>query len=218
VLLALVSTATITMAAFALVPNLSAYYQFNLGYPRNRLGLLYMVGGALGFFSTRFAGTLSDRYGAPAVSLFGTVLFMLTLYFGFYMPRPALPVMVIFVAFMITNTFRNIAFQTLSSRVPFAGERARFMSSQSAVQHLSAAAGAFLGAAMLVELPTGALEGVPRLTIVSMVLGATLPALLWALSLRLGGRPRRVLVSRRLGEDPTKDMVAEPVTLAGESG
>ena len=213
VLLALLSTATITMAAFALVPNLSAYLQFNLGYPRGRLGLLYMVGGALGFFSTRFAGTLSDRFGAPMVSLMGTVLFLLTLYFGFYMARPVVPVLVIFVAFMVTNTFRNIAFQTLSSRVPYAGERARFMSSQSAVQHLSAAAGAFLGAAMLVELPNGALEGVPRLTLVSMALGATLPALLWALSMRLVSRQRRA--PGLAAEDPVTTLVVEKVPLAG---
>jgi hypothetical protein len=50
---------------------------------------------------------------------------------------------------------------------------------------------------------------------VSMVLGATLPPLLWALSLRLGSRTRRA--PAQPGEDPMTPLVVEKVTLAGDS-
>ena len=43
--LALAGTAIGTIAHYTMVPNLSAYVQFNRGYPRDQLGLLYMIGG-----------------------------------------------------------------------------------------------------------------------------------------------------------------------------
>jgi predicted MFS family arabinose efflux permease len=188
VFLALLSMATVTMAAFAIVPNLSAYFQFNLGYPRDRLWLLYLVGGVFGFVAARWAGGLSDRFGAPLVSLGGTLLLGAVLAWGFAVQTPVLPPLLLFVAFMVTNTFRNISLNTLSSKVPFAGERARFMSSQSAVQHLSAAAGAFLSARILSELPGGRLAGMNRVALVSIGLAALLPLLLSLLEARLRHR------------------------------
>jgi predicted MFS family arabinose efflux permease len=188
VLLALATTATTMIAVFVIVPNLSAYLQFNLGYPRERLGLLYLVGGACGFVTTRWAGRLTDRFGAPMVALGGTALFVAVLYAGFLPEQPLLAPLPLFVGYMVTGTFRNIAFNASTSRVPYAGERARYMSSQSAVQHLSAAAGAFLGAEMLRELPDGRLVGMPRVGLLAMGMAATMPALMALLEARLRHR------------------------------
>lgn len=63
------------MAHYTLVPNLSAYVQFNRGHPRDQLGLIYMIGGAFVFVAARLAGWLSDRHGAPPIALFGTTLY-----------------------------------------------------------------------------------------------------------------------------------------------
>jgi len=197
------------IAAFVIVPNLSAYLQFNRGYPRERLGLLYLVGGACGFVCTRLAGRLTDQFGAPLVSLLGTAFFVLVLYAGFLPEPPLLAPLPMFVAFMVTGTFRNIAFSAVTSRVPFAGERARFMSSQSAVQHLSAALGAFLGAELLRELPSGALVGIPRVVFVSIALGSTMPLLIALLEARLRRRPMGV-AQARTDSAPT---ASEPVVV-----
>ena len=48
-------------------------------------------------------------------------------------------------------SFRNVALQTVSSKVPTPVERARFMSLQSAVQHGSSSAGAMLSTLLLTE-------------------------------------------------------------------
>ena len=61
---------------------------------------------------------------------------------------------------------------------------------QSAVQHLSSAAGAFLSARMLHEGPGGRLEGVPRIALVSMALTSALPLLLFLVEGRVQRRPR----------------------------
>ena len=65
--LALAATILSLFGNFLLIPNLSAYLQFNLGYPRSHLSILYAAGGFVSFFTQRFAGRLTDRLGATRV-------------------------------------------------------------------------------------------------------------------------------------------------------
>ncbi|WP_441286337.1 MFS transporter [Sorangium sp. KYC3313] len=159
VLLSCSTTAVMTMASFLVIPNISAYVQNNLGYPRERLGLLYLAGGALTFVVMRTAGALIDRIGAFRTSLVGAAMLVAVLYAGFHSYVPGLPVLVVFVAFMTGTAIRNISHGTLASKVPLPSERARFGSIQSAVDHLSSALAAFLAARMLHELPDQRLDG-----------------------------------------------------------
>ena len=152
-----------TVAQYMLVPNLSAYVQFNRGYPRDQLGLIYMVGGMFVFCTTRLVGWLIDRYGAPQVALFGATLFAAVLIFGFIYPVDAIPLLVVFVAFMISSGFRLIPIQVLLSRIPGPRERARFMSLDSAVDSLASSTGATLGTQILSERTDGSLAGIDEL-------------------------------------------------------
>ena len=74
--------------------------------------------------------------------------------------------------------FRNVAYNTLTSRVPRSEERARFMSFQSAVQHIASSMGAFVSAKLLHELPDHHLVGLEHVVLISMSLTALVPALL----------------------------------------
>jgi predicted MFS family arabinose efflux permease len=174
VLLSLFGTATAMMAGFAVIPNIAAHLQLNLGYPRARLGLLYMAGGAVTFGTMRLAGHLVDRVGAAAVAAGATALFVAVLAVGFAFPPAGVPVLPLFVAFMVANSTRNVSLNTLSTRVPEPAERARFMSAQSAVQHLAAALGAGLSSRLLWE-SGGRLEGMDRLAAFSGALALALP-------------------------------------------
>lgn len=190
VVLALASTATSMMAGFAIIPNLSAYLQRNLGYPRGRLGLLYLVGGAVSFGILRVARALVDRVGAPSVALAGTASFLVITTVLFVRPAPGIPVLAIFVALMATSSCRAVPLGTLSTRVPDLAERARFTSMQSAVQHLASAAGAFLSVTMLDELADGRLLGMERVGLFSIALAMPLPLLLRLVEARIR-EPRR---------------------------
>jgi predicted MFS family arabinose efflux permease len=158
--LALPVAAIGAMAHYLLVPNLSAYFQLNRGYPRDRLGLLYMVGGAFVFVIARLAGWLTDRHGAPPVTMFGATLYAAVLIFGFIYPTDAIPVLVVFVGFMISSSFRFVPMQALLSRIPASHERARFMSTLAVVECAAQAMGAMLGAQLLTEHPDGSLGGI----------------------------------------------------------
>jgi predicted MFS family arabinose efflux permease len=178
VMFSLSATFSVMVASFCIVPNLSAYLQSNRGYPRENLGALYLVGGSVSYVAMRFVGLYVDRLGASRVAAAGTLLFIAVLAGTFLYEFPWLPVMAIFVMFMTSMALRNVSLNTLSSRVPLAHERARFMSLQSAVQHVAAAFGAVLSSRLLHELPDKRLAGMPTVATFSIVLGVALPFLL----------------------------------------
>ena len=178
VMLSLAGTAVAVIANFALIPNLSAYFQFNRGFPREHLGLLYMVGGAVSFGLMRLAGSITDRWSAPAVATGGSIVFIAVLAGGFIHPLAWFPVLPIFVGFMASGSFRFVPLQALSSRVPDPAERARFMSAQSAVQHMASAAGAMIGAQVLTETTGGRLLGMDVLAWFAVATSVLLPIIL----------------------------------------
>jgi len=188
VLLSLGATALVMLANFALIPNLSAFWQYNAGYPRERLGLLYMVGGAVSFVTMRICGRLVDRFGATAVASLSTAAYIPVLLLSFMGAAPSAPVMVLFVAFMVTGTFRMIPMRTLSTRVPEPHERARFLSLQSSVQHMASAVGAVLGAQILSEGPGGRLVGMDDVAWLAISLAAVLPVIIWMVETRVQRR------------------------------
>lgn len=190
VLLALAAPVTMMLAAFSIVPNLATYFQYNAGYPRERLPLLYLVGGAISFFVLRLVGALVDRFGAPRVSVVGTALYVALLYVGFIDRIAAIPIMVLFVTFMMSNNFRQVAMSTTSSRVPSPTERARFMSIQSAVQHMASAVASAGASAVLVEREDHSLARMPLVASGAAFFALLLPLLLWLIDRRLPARPK----------------------------
>ncbi|HEX7481469.1 MAG TPA: MFS transporter [Polyangiales bacterium] len=188
VVLSLCATFSVMMASFAVIPNLSAYIQHNLGYPRKDLGLLYMVGGSVSFVAMQLVGRFVDRLGSGFMAGLGTALFVTLLGLTFVAQVTWLPVMLFFVIFMTSMAFRNVSLNALSSRVPAPHERARFMSLQSAVQHVASASGAITSSVCLIELPDHRLHGMATVASISMGLGLLLPALLVAVERRVRAR------------------------------
>ena len=184
-------TALVMMGGFILIPNISAYVQLNLGYPRDRIFLLYFAGGIVSLVATRVAGWMVDKRGALRTGSLGVGILAVVTFFGFVHYLVGLPVVVIFVGFMLGNSFRNVTYNTLTTRVPSPSERARFMSLQSAIQHLAAALGAFLSSRLLTETPTGALVGIPTVALISIGMSLTLPWLFFKVEDGLKRRPSK---------------------------
>ena len=178
VLLSLTMTACANMGGFVLVLNIPAFIQLNLGFPRSHLDRLYLVGGIASFATMRLVGRLIDRYGSTPVSSIGTFALIVVTYFGFLDERAKPYVLPLFVTFFIASAFRNVAYGTLTSKVPEPHERARFLSIQSAVQHAAAAAAAGLSTQLLTDMPDKRLGHMERVAYVSMALGAMVPLLM----------------------------------------
>lgn len=177
-LLSLAASGCLMLGHFALIPNLSAYFQFNRGYPRGQLGFLYLVGGALNFLTMRLAGRTADRIGAARTAALGTAAYVGTLCFGFIVPLLFVPVLALFVTFMVTSSFRFVAVQSLTTRVPDPRERAGFLSVQSCVQHLASALGAMFASQVLSSQPDGALVGMDVVAVFGALFAACVPLLM----------------------------------------
>ncbi|HZH13665.1 MAG TPA: MFS transporter [Archangium sp.] len=201
VLLSYAMTSLLNVAGFVIIPNISGYVQHNLGYPRDELELIYFVGGLVSFVTLRAAGKAVDALGSFRVGTVGSVMFIGTLYISFIHLPAGVPLVAVFACFFLSNGVRNIAYSTLTSRVPEQAIRARFMSFQSAVQHLGAAAGAFLSSQMLTDLPGGQLGGMNRVVLVSMALTLVAPVLFFLVE-------RRVLARDQVAATP---LAAVPV-------
>ncbi len=65
------------LGGFTVIPYVTLYVTLNLGYPETLLPLLYLVGGAFIFFTSRWFGHLSDHYGKPLVFRVIAILAML---------------------------------------------------------------------------------------------------------------------------------------------
>lgn len=182
------TTFVVMAGGFILIPNISAYVQENLGYPRDLLWILYLAGGLTSLVAMQVAGKLVDRLGSFGVGSFGAVLLAIVTFVGFVAYPPGFPVMGLFVGFMVANSFRNVAYSTLASRVPHPSWRARFMSFQSAVQHFASAAGASLSAWILTETPDHKLEHVATVAGISIALSFCLPPLLFVVERKVRAR------------------------------
>jgi predicted MFS family arabinose efflux permease len=198
VLLALLGMACLHLGSFVLILNLAAWVQANLGYPQADMWKPYFVGGLISFVTMRAGGILADRRGPLPIIALGSALFAAVVAVSFLPHRSWLPVLGVFVGFMLANSFRMVAMNTLSTRVPLPTERARFMSAQSAAQHTAAAAGGAISAALLTNGPGGVLVGMDRLGMLSIALTALVPAFVWLVTERLRRReiPPKVVQAR----------------------
>ncbi len=196
VIVALLCTALTTSAIFALVPNISGFVQHNLGYPREKLSTLYLVGGTLNLAVIPIAGRLSDRIGAASVNVVGTVVFVVATVLCFLVP-PLLPVVPLFALFMMSNGMRMVPLNALFSRVPAPERRASFMSANSAVQHFASALGAGLAARFLVEGDDGRLLGMRGVAMV-------------CIAASLGSAAAAVAVERGIRRRPAGESDAHP--------
>jgi predicted MFS family arabinose efflux permease len=190
----------VMMGTFVLVPNISAYVMENLHYPRPRLGILYLAGGLMNLLVTRFIGIAIDRYGSALMGSIGSIGMSVIMWTGFAKFPPLLTPMPVFILFMMFSSFRMVSYNTLTSKVPRAEERASYASVQSAVQHLAAASGAFLSARMLTENASHELVGMERVTWLAMAISVALPPLLILVERRVAARAVRA--GRAAGEQP----------------
>jgi predicted MFS family arabinose efflux permease len=179
--LSLATTATIFAANFAVVPNIAGFLQNNLGYPADRMDILYGVGGVFSFVTMSLVGRAVDRVGAPLVATVGAAVYISVTATVFIWAPAGLPILTLFVAFMISQALRMVPLNALTSRVPAPADRAGFMSTQSAVQHVAASVGAFLSAGFLMQAPDGTLVGMDRVATIAAVLSLLPPLLMFRL-------------------------------------
>ena len=210
VLLSLAVVGTVALSAFFVIPNFSAYFQFNAGYPRKSLGMLYLAGGAVSFFAMRVVGRLVDKLGSAIVLTVGSAGFIALVWLDVVIGVPlVVPPMLFFVLFMIFQPSRAIPANALGTRVPPPEGRASYQSLQSSVMHMACALGAMISARLLGERPDHALVNMDRVGTIAVVIAAFLPPMMFVLERAVR---RREAAMHRTAADQEEEIA--PVSIA----
>lgn len=153
-LLALAFTALLFFGHFLVVPFLNPYMEFNVGFTKNEIPLIYVVGGTATLFSAPFFGKLADRKGKYIVFLLCSLLALPFIYFITNMP----PIKFYFVLiatglwFVMANG-RSIASQAMISNVIESQYRGSFMSLNSSFQQLFVGSASFMAGLIVTNDP-----------------------------------------------------------------
>ncbi len=170
-------TASIMLGGFSVIPYISVSLVANAGVPEDRLPLVFVTGGLLTLIGSPLIGRLADRHGKPpvyrVVAVFSIVCMLLVTNLG---PVPLGVAVALAGLFMLSNAGRMVAALALVTSSVDARRRGGFMSANSAVQHLAAGLGAYLGGKILARpLPNGPLYHYGKVGLLS--LAATLLSL-----------------------------------------
>ncbi|WP_415844800.1 MFS transporter [Stutzerimonas zhaodongensis] len=143
---------------FLLVPHFATYFQFNLDFPREQLGFLYLAGGVASLVAMRIGGALIDRGSPMTVVLASSGGLALVTLLGFATPI-GISLYVIFTLFMALSAVRSNSTMTLAAGVPPAHQRAAFMAFQGTVSNVAAGLGSLFSARYLTDGPGHELLG-----------------------------------------------------------
>ena len=166
-----------SFAQFMLFAGSINYFIFNLGFPRDGLSFIYIIGGAFSFAAMMMTGRIIDLYGNRLLSFIVTGFYIIILYDG-YMHHPFMSVPFIFSTFMLCAAIIGVIASTISSEAPGDKERAAYMSLQSTCRHLAAGAGGLISSLILTTNMDGSLNNIEFLAFVSILCIASLPFLI----------------------------------------
>lgn len=138
-------------STFLIVPNIAAYFQFNLDVPRGDMSHYYVMGGIFSLFSMQLGGLFIDRFGAMKVTILMGALTIAVVWDGF-LHEPWLPTIVIFTLFMVVTSTRTITVAAVNSQVAAPWERAGFMSLQNVFQHIFSGSAAVVSSMILTNV------------------------------------------------------------------
>ena len=173
----------IVLTSFSLIPYIAPYLVSNVGLLEEQLPIVYLLGGAAAFFSSRLFGRMSDRYGKRRMFLILAVAALVPILGLTHMPPlPLHGILLVTTSLFVLMPGRVVpAWAMITGSVP-TSMRGSFMSLISAVQQFSAGLAAYIGGKIIRETVDGRLLNYPLVGYLAV--GTTLVAFFLALRLR----------------------------------
>jgi predicted MFS family arabinose efflux permease len=132
----------------------------NVGVAEQSLPYIYIFGGIAAMLMSIFSGKLSDKFGSLPIFVGFTLLSLVPVltitHMGFH--STLLFPLCFTTLFFISSSGRMVSGTTLVLSSVGAKQRGGFMSMNSCVQQISAGIAAFIGGAIVYQLPSGKLE------------------------------------------------------------
>ena len=177
--IALLAVGMQILAHFLIITNFSAYFQFNLSFPRDEMSWLYLAGGVASFIALQYSGRLFDQGLRHQVHVISAIIVAAILWLTFVDATPITSLYVLFTLMMTVSTVRTSATMGIVTALPKPPERAAFMSINNTVSSFASGGAGILSSFILTTGVNNRLEGMPELTYFSIVLTLLAPLLLW---------------------------------------
>jgi predicted MFS family arabinose efflux permease len=170
-------TAVVMFGGFSVIPYISLSLVANVGVPEEKLWLVFLTGGLLTLVGAPVIGALADRFGKLLV--FRIVALIAA---GLVLAVTNLPVVPLAAAalvvglLMVHNAGRMATAMSMITASVASRYRGGLMSANSAVQHMSAGLGAYVGGQIVIRTTDGGLQ---RFSMVGLVSVAATLLSLW---------------------------------------
>lgn len=149
---ALLFSCVTMMGHFLIIPLITSYMEFNMGYKREVIPIVYLVGGASSLAAAIFLGKLSDRVGKLTVFSYCVPLSFVFVLLLTNMPViPFSIVLLFFAIWFALATGRAVTSQTMVTGVTDEKTRGSFMSLNSSVQQLGSGAASLVSGFIVTE-------------------------------------------------------------------
>ena len=196
-------TAAVMFGGFAVIPYISLSLVANVGVAKKSLWLVFSTGGILTLFGAPLIGSLADRFGKLPVFRLVALCSACLIVVVTNLPKAPLALAVGAVGLlMVSNAGRMTASLSMITASVESRFRGGFMSANSAVQHVSAGLGAYIGGRILSRTGDGPLHNFGTVGLISVAAAL--------LSLWLAGRVRPALPTGSVAvEQEVKQMTTD---------
>lgn len=139
--LALLFMLLLMMGHFLIIPFINPYMEFNRGYTKEQIPVVYLAGGFASLLSALVLGRVSDKMGKLRVFTFSIILSLFMVYGITNLPPVSFSVVLLFfIAWFVFATGRGVTAQAMVSNVVRKEQQGSFMILNSSMQQ----AGTFL--------------------------------------------------------------------------
>lgn len=134
---ALIFSCLLMMGHFLIIPFINPYIEFNKGFSKDLIPMIYLVGGIASLFAAIYLGRVSDKVGKLPVFSWAVFLSLFMVIIITAMPDLHFSiVLLLFAIWFILATGRAVTAQAMISEVVTQEQRGSFMSINGSVQQL----------------------------------------------------------------------------------
>jgi MFS transporter, DHA1 family, inner membrane transport protein len=153
---ALIFSCLLMMGHFLIIPFINPYIEFNKGFSKGMIPMIYLFGGMASLISAIFLGRFSDKTGKLPVFLWSVFLSLFMVLLITAMPNVHFSVVLCFFAvWFVLATSRAITAQAMISEVVKSEQRGSFMSVNGSVQQLGSGLAALAAGAIVITEKSG---------------------------------------------------------------
>jgi len=161
-------TFTMVLGQFAMIPFISPYMVYNVGFSEKQLSLIYILGGLASVIASPLVGKLADKVGHAKVFRVAAFLTIIPILAITNLGHVGIPIaLAVTTLFFIFVSGRMVPAMALVTSTVKPEKRGAFMGVNTCVQQLTAGVGSIISARIIVKSSSGALMNFSKVGILA---------------------------------------------------